>query len=117
MKDLEPAVRGFVESLRRNFAGELVRDPREFKKRVLRLIRRELPLKKGRPPSPEIEAALTMLRQGKSVRDVLRAQISGFDEFDVYGRYLAEKAFRQALVRRGWRTSEAVQSRQIEPAN
>ena len=107
MKTLEAGVREFADRLKRNFAQEIANNPRDFKKRVLRLIRHELPLKKGRPPSPQIEEALTMLRQGKSVRDVLRAQISGFDGLDVYGRYLAEKALRQALARKRWRASQA----------
>jgi predicted oxidoreductase len=34
------------------------------------------------------------------VREILRAQIQAFDQLDTYGRMLAEKAFRQALVRR-----------------
>lgn len=39
-----------------------------------------------------------MFRQAESVRDLLRAQISRFDKLDTYGRYLAVKALRQALV-------------------
>ena len=103
MKNLESTVRNFADRLRRDFAPEITRDPRDFKKRVLRLIRHELPPRRGRPASPQIEAALGMLRQGKSVRDVLRVQIIGFDQLDAYGRYLAEKGLRQGLARRGWR--------------
>ena len=106
-KDLESAIRDFADRLRHDFANEIARDPRDFKKRVLRLIRRELPPRRGRPSSPQIEAALAMLRQGKSVRDVLRIQIGGFDQLDAYGRYLAEKALRQALARKGWRSAQA----------
>jgi len=105
VKTLESTIRDFADQLRRDFASEITRDPRDFKKRVLRLIRRELPPRRGRPASPEIEAALAMLRQGKSVRDVLRVQIRGFDQMDSYGRYLAEKALRQALSRRRCRTT------------
>ena len=38
-----------------------------------------------------------MVRQGKSVPEVLRAQVSDFEKLDTYGRYLVEKALRQGL--------------------
>ena len=107
MKRLESGIREFTDRLKRDFAQEIAHNPRDFKKKVLKLIRHTLPPGQGRPPSPQIEAALVMLRQGKTVRDVLRAQISGFDQVDAYGRYLAEKALRQALARRGWRISQS----------
>ena len=115
MKDLESAIQNFADRLRRDFAPEITHDPRDFKKRVLRLIRCQLPPRRGRPASPQIEVALSMLRQGKSVRDALRSQISGFDQLDTYGRYLAEKGLRQALARRGWRVGRIKPSTTTKP--
>jgi hypothetical protein len=97
---LEAATRDFSDRLKRDFSQEIARNPRDFKKQVLRLMRQELPPRRGRPGSPQIEAALAMLRQGKTVREILRAQIRGFDQLDTYGRMLAEKALRQSLSRR-----------------
>ena len=93
----------FAGRLQCDFAQEIANDPRELKKQILRLVRRELPPKRGRPANPQIEAAIVLLQQGKSVRDVLRCQIPNFDQLDAYGRYLAEKGLRQGLARRGWR--------------
>jgi hypothetical protein len=97
---LEEAIRQFGNRLKRDFGGELARDPTIFKKQVVRLIRRELPPRPGRPNDPRLDAAVRMLEQGKSSKDVLRSQIPNFDEMDTYGRYLAEKGLRAALARR-----------------
>jgi len=106
VKTLESEVREFTDRLKQGFAQEIASSPREFKKRVLKLVRRTLPLRRGRPANPQIEAALILLKQGKSVREVLREQVTGFDQLDTYGRYLTEKALRQALSRRGWRATK-----------
>ena len=100
MKSLEAVARDFTAGLKRQFAEEITRRPRDFKKQVLWLIRRQLPPRRGRPNDPQIDAALAMLRQGKTVRQVLRVQVRGFNQLDTYGRYLAEKALRQAVARR-----------------
>src|SRR5204863_10187265 len=104
----------FARRMRQQFAREIALNPRDFKEQVIRLIRRELPPRRGRPTSPQIEAALAMLRQGKSVRQVLRMQVPGFDQLDTYGRYLMEKALRQAVARRrARRTHPQVNSRRV----
>ena len=100
LNTLESVTHQFARRLRQQFAREIALNPRDFKEQVIRLIRRELPPRRGRPTSPQIEAALAMLRQGKSVRQVLRMQVPGFDQLDTYGRYLMEKALRQAIARR-----------------
>ena len=41
-----------------------------------------------------------MVRQGKSVKEVLRSQVRSPDPMDAYGRYLAEKGLRGAIGRR-----------------
>jgi hypothetical protein len=98
---LEHATQTFAEALRRDFAGDINRDPRFFKKQVLRLIRRWLPPRPGRPTNPKTEAAFALLQEGKTVRQILRLQIRDFDKLDTWSRMLAEKGLRQALARRG----------------
>ena len=100
MKDLDATVRAFALRLKHDFAPEITRDPRAFKKSVIRLVRRELPPKRGRPNDPRLDAAARMVQEGKLVKDVLRLQIPGLDKMDAYGRYLAEKGLRAALARR-----------------
>lgn len=100
MKDINRTLRSFTEALKREFAEDITRDPRGFKKQVVTLIRRELPPKRGRPNDPRLDEAAQMVEQGKLVRDVLRAQIPGFERMDTYGRYLAEKGLRAAIARR-----------------
>ena len=106
VQSLDAVTRDFARKLRQEFTQDIARNPRDFKKQVIRLIRRELPPRRGRPSSPEIEAALAMIRQGKSVPEVLRAQVAGFETLDTYGRYLMEKALRQAMARRRRRRSK-----------
>jgi len=96
----DSVARDFARKLRHKFSQEISSNPRDFKKQVLRAIRRELPPGRGRPASPQIEAAIAMLKQGKTVRQVLQIQIEGFEQVDTYGRYLMEKALRQAMARR-----------------
>src|SRR5215471_10529554 len=99
MSRLEQTVRVLATRLRSDFAGDITRDPTSFKKYVLTLIRRELPPRPGRPNDPRIDAALVMVSQGRSLKQVLRAQVPGFDQMDTYGRYLAEKGLRTAIAR------------------
>ena len=86
-EEVDSAVRDFVGRLRRWFARELEADPRGFRENVMRLIRRELPSKRGRPTNPRLDDAARMVQQGKAIRDVLRWLIPGFDEVDDYGKY------------------------------
>ena len=101
----EAAAREFASFLRTHFAQEIARDAKAFKKCVLRWIRRELPPRRGRPNDPRIDAAVRMVQQGRSVKDVLRLQIPEFDSLDTYGGYLAEKGLRTAITRRLRRTT------------
>ena len=106
--------RNFARQLFQKFRHEISRNPRDFKKQVLRAIRQELPPGRGRPASPRIEAAIEMLQQGKTVREVLQEQIEGFEQVDAYGRYLMEKALRQAMARRLQRKPKHSSSAQSE---
>jgi len=100
MQALQQTLRKFSTQLRRRFAQDIARDPAGFKKQVVRLIRQALPLRRGRPNDPQIDTAVRMVQQGRTVKDVLRLQIPGYDKFDTYGRYLAEKGLRAAISRR-----------------
>jgi hypothetical protein len=97
---LEAFTGNFAEQIKREFASEISRDPQAFKTSILRLLRRALPLRRGRPNDPRIDAAVRMREQGKSVQEILRLQTRGFDKLDTYGRYLAEKGLRSAITRR-----------------
>jgi len=90
----------FAEIIRREFAQEIARDPKGTKTFVLRVVRRHLPPRRGRPNDPRIDAAVRMIEQGKSVKEILRLQIPGFETLDSYGRYLADKGLRTAITRR-----------------
>ena len=102
---VEAAVSEFASFVKIHFVERITADPRGFKKIVLRLVRRELPPKRGRPNDPQIDSAVQLVQQGKTVKQVLRLQIPGFDKLDTYGRYLAEKGLRAAIARRGKRTA------------
>jgi hypothetical protein len=99
-QNIEQTISQFASKLRSRFRDQIARDAREFKKLVLRLMRRELPPRPGRPNDPRLDAACRMIHQGKTVKQVLRVQVPDFDRLDTYGRYLAEKGLRAALVRR-----------------
>lgn len=105
MERLTRQIRDFTGQLSEKFRQEILSNPRDFKKQVLGAIRRELPPGRGRPASPQVDAAIAMLRQGKTVREVLHTQVEGFEQVDAYGRYLMEKALRQAMARRRRRRS------------
>jgi hypothetical protein len=104
---VEAATRDFVARIRREFPQELAHDPKELRTAVLRQVRQTLPLRRGRPNDPRIDAAMRMREQGKSVKEILRLQIRGFDKLDTYGRYLAEKGLRTAIARRHKRNMPA----------
>ena len=106
-KRLHVLVRDFVALVRRDCGEELERDPKALRAAVLRLVRRALPLRRGRPNDPRIDAAVRMLEQGKSIKEILRLQTRNFDKVDTYGRYLAEKGLRTAVTRRRKRTRSA----------
>jgi len=99
-QNIEQTISQFVSGLRGRFQDQIARDPQGFKKQIIRLIRQQLPPRRGRPNNPRIDAAVRMVHQGKTVKDVLRSQIPGFNSLDTYGRYLAEKGLRAAIARR-----------------
>jgi hypothetical protein len=92
----------FTESLRREpeFAEAIRADLRRFRGDLLRAVRAQLRLRRGRPTDPLLDSACALLKQGKAVAEVLRSQIPGFATLDPYTKYLAEKGLRQAAARR-----------------
>jgi hypothetical protein len=60
----------FAALLRIEFASEIEKDPRRFKRLVLGLLKAELPPRPGRPPSEAVTRAIEMLEQGKSWRKI-----------------------------------------------
>lgn len=110
---LEAATRDFTARLKRDFAKEIASNPRDFKDQVLRLVRRTLPPKRGRPNDPRIDTAMRMIEQGNTVNKVLRSQITDFEKLDIYGRYLAEKGLRSAIARRRIRNAPRRVSRSL----
>ena len=74
---IEQTISEFVSELSSRFREQSERDPAGFKKQVVKLIRRHLPPRPGRPNDPRIDAAVRMVGQGKTVKDVLRLQIRG----------------------------------------
>lgn len=99
-REIEDVISDFILELRCRFREQSEKQPAEFKKQVVRLVRRHLPPRPGRPNNPRIDAAVRMVEQGKPIREVLRAQMPDFDRLDSYGRYLAEKGLRVAVTRR-----------------
>ena len=99
-KRLEAMTRAFGAQLRRDCREELNRNPKAIRTAILRLVRHELPLRRGRPNDPKLDEAMLLLNEGKSVKEILRLQTTGFDGLDPYGRYLAEKGLRAAISRR-----------------
>jgi hypothetical protein len=110
---LEAAALDFTARLKRDFLQDIACNPRDFKNQVLRLVRRTLPPRRGRPNDPCIDAALRMVERGNSVKEVLRSQIADFEKLDAYGRYLAEKGLRAAIARRRGRDTKCQISRSV----
>lgn len=100
MKTLEAATRDFAANLKRSFSRAIADSPRDFKKQVIHLIRRELPPRPGRPLDPRLDAAAHLVQRGRTIRQVLRIQLTGFEQMDPYARYLSEKGLRAAIARR-----------------
>ena len=92
----------FMESLRHDaeFARAMNDDPRAFRADLIRAIRAQLRLRRGRHSDPKLDHAYELLRQGQSVAAVLRSQIPAYESLDPYTKYLAERGLRQAAARR-----------------
>lgn len=107
-KDVGSAKRDPAAKLKRDFPEELTADARGFKKRAVRVLRRELPPGRGRPTDPQLDAAARMVDERKPIRDVVRWFFPDYDRMDTVGRYLTAKGLRAALARRTKRPLPAV---------
>ncbi len=83
----------FAQAIRADLAG--------FRGDLERAMRAQFPMRRGRPTDPLLDAACRMVKEGKSVSEVLSSQIKDWDTLDPYTRYLAAKGLRQAVARRG----------------
>ncbi len=92
----------FTASLRREpeFSRAMSADLRGFRGDLLRAIRAQLQLRRGRRRDPLLDEACDLVKHGKSIPDVLRSQIPRWSTLDPYTRYLAAKGLRQAAARR-----------------
>jgi hypothetical protein len=108
IRNLEGVTRDFARRLRQEFPEDIARNPRDFKKEVIRLIRCELPPRRGRPNDPRLDAAYRMAQQGKSTSEILRSQVPGFETMDAYSRYLAGKGLHAAIARRRRLTAKSI---------
>jgi hypothetical protein len=92
----------FIENLRRDtdFLRAMNSDPRAFRGDLIRAIRAQLRLRRGRRSDPRLDHACELLKQGQTVATVLRSQIADFESLDAYSRYLIERGLRQAAARR-----------------
>lgn len=97
MKTVEQEIRHFGNRLKRDFAQEMAPDPATFKKQVVRLIRRELRLRPGRPPSESVTRALKLRAVETPWLQVYRACISDFDTLGDGLRQLAMSRLRSAV--------------------
>lgn len=85
----DPALQAFIRS-----------NPRNFRADLLALIRAQFPLRRGRPPDPQLDEAYRMVTEGKSMPQVARKQFPGWEERDPYEQYVILKGLRQAVGRR-----------------
>ena len=99
----------FANSLRHEpeFACAIAADPARFREELLRVIRAQFRLRRGRPTDPLLDRACELVKRKKSFPEVLRLQIPDFDSLDPYTRYLAAKGLRQAVARRERRSKRA----------
>jgi hypothetical protein len=56
--------------------------PRNFRADLLGLIRAQFPLRRGRPPDPQLDEAYRLITQGKSVPQVARQQFPDWSRKD-----------------------------------
>ena len=70
LKELSTIVREFAHRLRLEFAPDIERDAGEFKRRVIRLLKADLPPGPGRPRTEIVTRAAEMRTQGKTWQQV-----------------------------------------------
>jgi hypothetical protein len=93
---------GFADTVKNNpaFARAIKGNLQVFRSTLLRSVKAQFPLKRGRPTDPLMDAACRMVQQGLTVPEVLKSQIPDWDKQDPYFRLLACKGLHQAVARR-----------------
>ncbi len=95
--DLERTVRQFAAKLRSTHAEEIGQDPRKFKKRVVTLLRRNLPPFAGRPSEASITAAIQLQKEGRTWKEIYPQVIEGHSTMDLVTRRQAESNIRSGV--------------------
>jgi len=113
--NLEKAIRGFALRLKRDFAPELERDARAFKKRCLHLLKVEIPPGPGRPCKRSVTLALRMRDQGKEWREIYALCIEGYATLSPASRRLAQDQLRDSCRARR-KTHKRKNLRRLSPA-
>jgi len=91
------AIRKFARQLRAEFAGEIERDLRAFRTHVVRFLRAELPLRRGRPCDAAITRAVEMRRTREPWHSIYLVCVPFFQRLDPYARHLAQTRLRSAV--------------------
>jgi hypothetical protein len=97
LPELEMALRRFATRLRRDYAAEIARDARGFKKDVVRLLRRELPPGPGRPPDEAVTRATNMRAKDQPWATIYCQCIPGYGSLNPGDRQLAASRLRTAV--------------------
>lgn len=113
--NLEKTIRAFALRLKRDFALELERDARAFKKRCVHLLKIELPPGPGRPCERSITLALTLRQQGKEWREIYVLCIEGYSALSPESRRLAQEQLRDSCRARR-KTHKRNNLRRLSPA-
>jgi len=95
-RDLPRTMRQIATRLRRNFAEEIVADPRKFKKRAVHYLKRHLPPFPGRPPEASLTRAIELCKEGLEWKQIYPLCIPGHSELPPAVRRQAESNLRGA---------------------
>ena len=79
-ESLEQIVQDFAVRLKHDFATEIERDPRGFKRRVIRTLNSELPPRPGRPCIAVVSRAVEMRARGQSWQQIYAVCLASDEE-------------------------------------
>ena len=102
-KSLDTFAHNFARRLRQEFPEAIANSPRDFKKQVIRLIRRELPPRPGRPLDEAVTRATEMRAKGQPWSTIYCQCIPGYDSLDPGDRQLTASRLRTAMRTRRYR--------------
>ena len=95
--DLDSTTRKFAEGLRQKFAAEIARNPRAFKRSVIRILKHELPPKPGRPSDEGVTRATQMRAKGRTWPEIYPACIADYTSLDNAWRQFEQLRLRSAV--------------------